>query len=100
MRAREFTINIPINIKINDDGDPEVSMDKEDDPAEFHQNPVMVPPLQQHIELTKAEHGKNSPVIDKLKQDQPTIGLEPDTPAADTSLDDQIIQKIKSLISQ
>jgi hypothetical protein len=100
MRAREFTINIPICIKINGDGDPEVSMDKEEDPAELHQNPVMVPPLQQHMELTKAEHGKNSPVIDKLTQDHPTIGQEPDVPSADTSLDDQIIQKIKSLISQ
>jgi hypothetical protein len=57
----------------------------------------MVPPLQQHIELSKAEQGKNSPVIDKLTQDHPTIGLEPENTM---SVDDQIIQKIKSIISQ
>ena len=26
MKAREFTINVPINIKINGDGDPEIDM--------------------------------------------------------------------------
>jgi len=26
MRAREFTINVPINIKINGDGDPEIDV--------------------------------------------------------------------------
>jgi hypothetical protein len=31
MRAREFTINIPINIKINGDGEPEVSTDQDDE---------------------------------------------------------------------
>lgn len=29
MRAREFTINVPINIKIDGDGDPEVSTNNE-----------------------------------------------------------------------
>ena len=29
MRAREFIINIPINIKINGDQDPEITMDKQ-----------------------------------------------------------------------
>ena len=45
MRAREFTINIPINIKINGDGEPEIDMgngSKEGDPEEnipVHVNP-------------------------------------------------------------
>jgi len=54
MRAREFTINIPINIKINGDGEPEIDMGQNDgpiDPSELKQDPVMVPPLQQQIEL-------------------------------------------------
>lgn len=35
MRAREFTINVPITIKINGDGDPEIEMDQDTrDPLE------------------------------------------------------------------
>lgn len=79
MRAREFVINVPITIKINGDGDPEIDMDgKEDpkDPQELDLNPVMVPPLQQDIELKKAEQGKSSPIIKDLTQDED----EPDKP--------------------
>lgn len=75
MRAREFVINVPITIKINGDGDPEIDMKKVNneppkDPSELDQNPVMVPPLQQAIELEKADAGKTSPVIDDLTQDE------------------------------
>ncbi len=73
MRAREFTINVPITIKINGDGDPEIDMpnaDNSNDPQELDDNPIMVPPLQQDIELKKAEQGKTSPVIDDLTQDE------------------------------
>lgn len=73
MRAREFVINVPITIKINGDGDPEVDMSAKDtpkDPAELDPNPVMVPPLQQAIELEKADAGKESPVISDLTQDE------------------------------
>jgi hypothetical protein len=72
MRAREFTINVPITIKINGDGDPEIDMGKEDpkDPQELDPNPVFVPPLQQDLELKKAEQGKASPVINDLTQDE------------------------------
>jgi hypothetical protein len=73
MRAREFTINVPINIKINGDGDPEIDMpgaDEPKDPKELDDNPVMVPPLQQDIELKKADQGKDSPVIQDLTQDE------------------------------
>ena len=62
MRAKEFTINIPINIKINDSGEPEISTGQNSEEPELDQNPVMVPPLQQHIELAKAQLGKESPV--------------------------------------
>ena len=57
MRAREFTINIPINIRINGDGEPEIDMgqDAPIDPSEPKQDPVMVPPLQQQIELQKQQ---------------------------------------------
>jgi len=73
MRAREFTINVPITIKINGDGDPEIDMpgtDEPKDPSELDPNPVMVPPLQQDVELKKAEAGKVSPVINDLTQDE------------------------------
>lgn len=79
MRAREFVINVPITIKINGDGDPEVDMQKDQparDPSELDPNPTMVPPLQQAIELEKADAGKESPVIDELTQDE----TEPDDP--------------------
>lgn len=74
MRAREFVINVPITIKINGDGDPEIDMkgnnEPPKDPSELDPNPVMVPPLQQAIELEKADAGKTSPVIDDLTQDE------------------------------
>lgn len=71
MRAREFVINVPITIKINGDGDPEVSSsDDARDPSKPGPERVMVPPLQQSLELQKAGVGKESPVIDDLTQDE------------------------------
>lgn len=73
MRAREFTINVPITIKINGDGDPEVDMpgrEEPKDPNELDPNPTFIPPLQQELELKKAEQGKNSPVIRDITQDE------------------------------
>lgn len=77
MRAREFTINVPITISINGDEDPVISTPAQDqkDDTELQQNPVMVSPQQQELEMKKAELGKDSPVIDKLTQDH-TIGDE------------------------
>ena len=76
MKAREFTINVPINIKINGDGDPEIDVagqdpDDEQQPGQdcMDPNPVMVPPLQQNIELKKAALGKEGDVVDKITQD-------------------------------
>jgi len=73
MKAREFTINVPINIKINGDGDPEIDVaGDEPQPGQdvLDPNPVMVPPLQQNIELKKAALGKEGDVVDKITQDQ------------------------------
>lgn len=90
MRAREFVINVPITIHIDGDGDPVITdpgAKKNDyatetppvvvknnlppkDPSELDPEPVMVPPLQQQIEINKAAVGKTSPVIDELTQDE------------------------------
>lgn len=73
MKAKEFTINVPINIKINGDGDPEIDVaGDEQQPGQdvLDPNPVMVPPLQQNIELKKAALGKEGDIVDKITQDQ------------------------------
>lgn len=95
MRAREFTINIPINVKINDDNEIDVSTKDDDNvkpliaaPKNLKSSKVVnkdkptdepaanfVPPLQQKIEIMKHAAGKESDVIDQLIADE-------DTPAA------------------
>jgi hypothetical protein len=98
MRAKEFTINVPITITINGDGDPEVSTGNDQDQGQkLYQNPVMVTPQQQELELKKAELGKSSPVIDKLTADD-TIGAEPEQEPEDS--DSQLLQRLKALISR
>ena len=67
----EITINIPITIDL-DGAKPRVNVagkDAEGD-EELDQNPVMINPLQQELELKKAELGKKSPVIDKMIDDE------------------------------
>jgi hypothetical protein len=52
---------------------PKPMMKKTDmpkDPSKPDPNPVFVSPLQQEIELKKAEVGKDSPIIGKLTQDE------------------------------
>ena len=58
MRAKEFVINIPISIKINSDGDPEISTG-EQEPVDDNVGDF-VPPLQQKIELMKKSVGVQS----------------------------------------
>ncbi len=65
MRAKEFTINIPINIKINGDGEPEISTSEE--PADDNVGDF-VPPLQQKIELMKKSVGVESVYDDESEQ--------------------------------
>lgn len=69
MRAREFVINIPINIKINGDGEPEISAGQGDEEGQEEAG-AFVPPLQQKIELMKAAAGKQSKVISQLIADE------------------------------
>ncbi len=66
MRAAEFLRSLADMIDALDKPSEKESHDsKELDP-----NPVMVPPLQQHLELDKAEQGKDSPVIQKLTRSE------------------------------
>jgi hypothetical protein len=83
MRAREFTINVPINIKINGDGDPEIDV-AGNDSEEPDENPIFVSPLQQDLELKKAAVGKDSAVIDKITAPD-DIGEEPPDETDDLS---------------
>lgn len=76
----EITINIPITIDL-DGAKPRVNVagkDAEDD-AELDQNPVMISPQQQELELKKAEQGKQSPSIEKMLDDD-AEGDEEDAP--------------------
>jgi hypothetical protein len=78
MKAREFlsergiNINIPINITIPSDGG-EISVNagatdgpKNEDGTEMKYN---VSPLQQELELKKAELGKTSALLDQITQE-------------------------------
>ena len=91
MRIDEITINIPITIDL-DGVKPRVNVAGQDatDDDELDRNPVMVSPLQQDLELKKAELGKNSPVIDKMTDDE-DIGAEDDTDQRDN------IENLKTL---
>ena len=82
----EITINIPITIDL-DGAKPRVKVagkDAEGD-EELDQNPVMTSPLQQELELKKAELGKKSPVIDKMTDDEDVGEEEPEDPQDDLS---------------
>ena len=67
MRAAEFLRSLADMI---DALDSKPSSNDHKDASELDPNPVMVPPLQQHLELDKAEQGKDSPVIQKLTQNE------------------------------
>ena len=80
MRAKEFiqentqgmTISIPINITIPAGGGmPQVGTIAAPAGDEMPDSPVMVPPLQQEIELLKQQGGKESPVINQLINQDP-----------------------------
>ena len=66
MRAAEFLRSLADMIDALDgkSGNDSVDADEKD------LNPVFVPPLQQHIELAKAEQGKDSEVIQKLTRSE------------------------------
>jgi len=74
MRAAEFMRALADIIDTLDGDDAKTQQPV--DPSKPLQNPVMVPPLQQGLELAKAAQGKDSPVIDKITADD-SIGAEP-----------------------
>jgi hypothetical protein len=68
MRAAEFMralADIIDSLDGNKSGEAPPKNPEEKDP-----NPIMVPPLQLTHELDKAEAGKDSPIIQKLTQDE------------------------------
>lgn len=78
MRAKEFVINVPINIKINGDGDPEISTGGEEETPAEKTGVAFIPPLQQKIEMMKADAGKEDDLIDQI-----TISDQDDDTEAD-----------------
>jgi hypothetical protein len=91
MRIDEITINIPITIDL--DGDkPKVNVAGNDavDDDELDQNPVMMNPMQQELELKKAALGKSSPSIDKMLDDD-------DEGEEDTNDQEDNIDSLKTL---
>ena len=86
MRMDEITINIPITIDL-DGAKPRVSVAGKSatDDEELDQNPVMTSPLQQELELKKAELGKKSPVIAKMTDDEDIGEEEPEDSQDDLS---------------
>jgi hypothetical protein len=69
MRAAEFMRALADIIDKLDGNGAENDLPAKD-PAEKDDNPIMIPPLQQQLELDKAEAGKDSPIIQKLTQDE------------------------------
>jgi hypothetical protein len=66
MRAAEFLRGLADMIDAMDGKSSVDSVDAEQKDL----NPTFVPPLQQHIELTKADQGKDSEVIQKLTRSE------------------------------
>lgn len=69
MRAAEF-MRALADIIDKLDGDSSSNDAPPKDPSELEPNPIMVPPLQHELELKKADAGKESPIINKLTQDE------------------------------
>ena len=67
-----MTISIPINITIPAGGGmPQIGTIAAPAGEEMPDAPVMVPPLQQELELLKQQGGKESPVINQLINQDP-----------------------------
>ena len=64
MRAAEFLRGLADMIDAMDSKSSANIVDAE----QKDENPTFVPPLQQHLELAKADQGKDSEVIQKLTQ--------------------------------
>jgi hypothetical protein len=68
MRAAEFMRALADIIDSLDGDRPNNSAPT--DPSKLDPNPIMVPPLQLAHELDKADAGKDSPIIQKITQDE------------------------------
>lgn len=73
MRAREFIINVPISIKINGDGEPEVNAGDDDQITDEPDLSTMVPPLQQKLEILKKNAGLNNVYDQQADEDDEQI---------------------------
>jgi len=73
MRAREFIINVPISIKINGDGAPEVNAGNQQPPQDEPELDTMVPPLQQKIEILKKNAGLDNVYDQQADEDDEQI---------------------------
>lgn len=98
MRAQEFlpqqqtapvTISIPISITIPQGGGmPVIGSIAAPAGTQLPPEPVMVPPLQQQIELAKQQGGKTSPIINQiLASDEPA---DPEETTEDAAPDTQV----------
>jgi hypothetical protein len=89
MRAQEFlpqqqtapvTISIPISITIPQGGGmPVIGSIAAPAGTQLPPEPVMVPPLQQQIELAKQQGGKSSPIINQILATDP-VADQKETP--------------------
>lgn len=102
MRASEITngnggmtISIPINITIPAGGGvPEIGTIAAPAGDEMPDQPVMVPPLQQEIELLKQQGGKESPIINQLINQDPNDAEEfvnKETERSDRDFEDHVM---------
>jgi len=69
MRAAEFMRTLA-DIIDKLDGKESIDDQPAKNPEEKDPNPVMVSPLQQELEMAKSAAGKESPIINKLTQDE------------------------------
>ena len=69
MRAAEF-MRALADIIDKLDGKESTDNQPAKNPEEQDPNPVMVSPLQQELEMAKSAAGKESPIINKLTQDE------------------------------
>lgn len=89
MKAREFVINVPINIKIDGDGSPNLDMPNTK-PADQvpDEEKVTMSPLDQELEMRKAEMGKQSKYVDQILSEPDDVDLAPaDRDDSDASMD-------------
>lgn len=83
--AKNVTINIPITITIPAGGGmPTVgSIAAPADPTDLPDETIMVPPLQQELELLKQQGGKKSKVINQIVSDNGAGGKMSEASAAE-----------------